>query len=189
GPSGFGSDARAAQHDRGHGNARGGGGGGLWGGGSHGGAAGVAPPSSLPHSFSSRSSPPRVSPRSSSPDSALLTNSYVDTVHPSQDGLGMGRGGRCAFGDGCEGARGAGLAAIDDRAFANCGKLVVAMLCDGLGTEAFYNCTYLKSIKIPSSVTAMGTHSFIGCKELKLVELCDGLQKIGNGAFRSCASL
>ena len=63
---------------------------------------------------------------------------------------------------------------------------------DGLQTivvEAFYKCTSLESITLPSTVTEIGDGAFHGCSDLEEVRLNDGLKKIGDGAFSDCTSL
>jgi len=52
--------------------------------------------------------------------------------------------------------------------------------------EAFYDCTSLESITLPSSVTEIGDEAFSDCTNLSEVILNDGLQKIGIGAFHNC---
>ena len=54
---------------------------------------------------------------------------------------------------------------------------------------AFYNCTLLESITLPSTVTEIGTFAFKDCSNLREVIFNDGLQKIGFGAFNKCTSL
>lgn len=70
---------------------------------------------------------------------------------------------------------------------------------DGVTTiesEAFYGCTALKSIRLPSTLTNLGeTHEgksssvFFGCSSLEAVYLPEGVRSIGDGAFAYCTSL
>jgi len=65
-------------------------------------------------------------------------------------------------------------------------------LCEGLleiGKHAFKECTSLKKITIPSSVTIIQRGAFRGCVKLEEVKLCTGLQEIRERAFKNCRSL
>ena len=91
------------------------------------------------------------------------------------------------------------LSADDDLVFeytgAGCSvpKNVTSVLFnDGLqkiGVLAFYNCTSLESINLPSTVTEIGTSAFRYCSDLHEVIFNNGLQTIGNSAFGNCKSL
>ena len=54
---------------------------------------------------------------------------------------------------------------------------------------AFEDCTSLKSITIPNSVTAIGWGAFKGCTSLKSVTIPDSVTSIGDSAFEGCDSL
>jgi len=58
-----------------------------------------------------------------------------------------------------------------------------------IGDRAFYNCTSLESITVPSTVTEIGYNAFLRCCNLREVTLNDGLQKIRDGSFSKCTSL
>ncbi len=54
---------------------------------------------------------------------------------------------------------------------------------------AFYNCSSLTSVAIPSSVTSIGSSAFEGCSCLTGVEIPSGVISIGDSAFKNCSSL
>ena len=56
---------------------------------------------------------------------------------------------------------------------------------------AFHNCSSLRSVEIPSSVTTIGAHAFDGCSGLKSVTFGENSQltSIGSYAFRGCNGL
>lgn len=54
--------------------------------------------------------------------------------------------------------------------------------------ELFRNCTTLKSITLPSSVTVVGEKTFFNCKNLEEVRAA-GLKEVGNSAFENCIKL
>lgn len=58
-----------------------------------------------------------------------------------------------------------------------------------MGMHAFVECTSLKSVSMPESVTWIGNSAFIGCTGLESVKLPAGLKSIGEKAFYSCTSL
>lgn len=90
---------------------------------------------------------------------------------------------------------------IEGRAFGNCINLKDVDLgnaIESLGTTdwyvsydhqyggAFYNCSSLVRINIPTSLTSIGDNSFDGCKSLREVTLPETIVSIGNGAFYGC---
>ena len=58
-----------------------------------------------------------------------------------------------------------------------------------IGGSAFYNCTGLTSIEIPSSVTSIGNYAFDGCSGLTSVTIGNSVTSIGIGAFYGCSGL
>lgn len=57
-----------------------------------------------------------------------------------------------------------------------------------VGPQAFWNCTSLMSITLPSSVTSISSDAFIRCTSLTTVTLPATLTRIGNWAFCACRS-
>ena len=55
--------------------------------------------------------------------------------------------------------------------------------------SAFRDCTSLKSIEIPSSVTSIGVEAFGSCENLRSIEIPSSVNLIGNSAFKGCTSL
>ena len=54
---------------------------------------------------------------------------------------------------------------------------------------AFYGCSGLTSVEIPSSVTEIEVYAFSGCSGLTSVEIPSSVTKIGKGAFSGCSGL
>ncbi len=55
-----------------------------------------------------------------------------------------------------------------------------------IGTKAFYKCSELTSVEIPSSVTSIGDSAFYDCYNMKSIEIPSGVTSIGSGAFSHC---
>ena len=55
--------------------------------------------------------------------------------------------------------------------------------------RAFYNCSGLKSITIPNSVTSIGNYAFDGCTGLASITIPNSVTSIGQYAFRDCSGL
>ena len=60
---------------------------------------------------------------------------------------------------------------------------------DKLGDDAFYGCSGLTSLTIPSSVTWIGGEAFRGCSGLTSLTIPSGVTWIGYGAFEGCSGL
>ena len=58
-----------------------------------------------------------------------------------------------------------------------------------IGSQAFYDCTYLESVEIPGSVTEIGSYAFNGCTSLASVKIPNGVTYISGDAFKNCTSL
>lgn len=71
-------------------------------------------------------------------------------------------------------------------------SLETIVLPDGLveiGECAFYDCSGLKNIEMPSSIRSIGKNAFKNCAVLETIVLPDGLVNIDSGAFENCFSL
>jgi hypothetical protein len=65
-------------------------------------------------------------------------------------------------------------------------------LCEGLehiDPWAFYNCTSLEGIIVPSNLKGIGEGTCFGCTRNSLVELREGLEEIHERAFSLCKSI
>ena len=60
---------------------------------------------------------------------------------------------------------------------------------DKLGDWAFYGCSGLTSLTLPSGVTSIGNYAFYGCRGLTSMTIPSGVTVIGEGAFRGCSGL
>lgn len=59
----------------------------------------------------------------------------------------------------------------------------------GLVAQAYYYCTNLKSVYVPSNCISIGVEAFKFCASLTDVTLSEGVKDIGNGAFESATSI
>ena len=60
---------------------------------------------------------------------------------------------------------------------------------DNLGDHAFYGCTGLTSLTIPSSVTSIGDYAFYECCGLTSLSIPSSVTSIGYSAFQGCSGL
>ena len=58
-----------------------------------------------------------------------------------------------------------------------------------IGSNAFYKCSGLTSVAIPSSVTSIGSNAFSYCSGLTSVAIPSSVTSIGSLAFSDCPSL
>ena len=58
-----------------------------------------------------------------------------------------------------------------------------------IGDVAFYTCTSLTSIEIPSSVTNIGVGAFVSCSSLTSITIPNSVKSIGDSAFYDCYRL
>lgn len=58
-----------------------------------------------------------------------------------------------------------------------------------IGYKAFYECTSLESITLPSCVKIIDEYAFYNCSSLESITIPDGVTSIGNYAFSNCTSL
>ena len=55
--------------------------------------------------------------------------------------------------------------------------------------HAFYSCSNLKSINIPTNVTDISDYAFSNCGALEIVTISEGVKRIGEGGFNDCMNL
>ena len=86
---------------------------------------------------------------------------------------------------------GNGLRTIPERAFDHCSVLRSVTFGNSVEKimECAFQCTDLREVMIPNSVTTIGDGAFISCASLETLELPSGLTSIGKYAFEDCSSL
>ncbi|MBR3883604.1 MAG: leucine-rich repeat domain-containing protein [Bacteroidaceae bacterium] len=55
--------------------------------------------------------------------------------------------------------------------------------------SAFQNCTNLKNVNLPNSITNIGEWAFANCTNLVSIKLPEGIEEIGEMTFAHCSSL
>lgn len=58
-----------------------------------------------------------------------------------------------------------------------------------IGEEAFAGCSSLESIILPKSITSISSYAFSSCESLKSINIPYGINVISEGAFAGCSSL
>jgi hypothetical protein len=85
-----------------------------------------------------------------------------------------------------------GVNAIDERAFAGCSFLKSVRLPNTLtliGRRAFFNCLLLETVNFPRSLISIEDGAFFNCGSLKAVDLPDTLKSVGERAFSGCLAM
>ena len=77
----------------------------------------------------------------------------------------------------------------DNVLISGCQNTIIPSGIKEISSGAFYGCSDLLSIRIPSSVTGIGKNAFGLCRKLKKVDLPSGLESIEAGIFYECNSL
>ena len=81
---------------------------------------------------------------------------------------------------------------LGDNAFYGCSGLTSLTIPSGvtsIGRAAFESCSGLKSLTIPSGVTSIGNYVFDGCSGLTSLIIPSGVTSIGGWTFRGCSGL
>jgi hypothetical protein len=87
-----------------------------------------------------------------------------------------------------------GLKSVGNYAFSGCSQLMSVLFSTGgtvvsIGTNAFANCSGLRSLTLPAGLKTIGNSAFLNCNGLLSLTLPAGLTTIGNNAFSYCNQL
>ena len=88
--------------------------------------------------------------------------------------------------------KGSAVVGIDNSAFSNCTNLKSIVIPDSvtsIGNEAFYDCDGRTGVVIPNSVTSIGNEAFYDCDGLTSIVIPYSVTSIGSAAFNGCSSL
>lgn len=81
------------------------------------------------------------------------------------------------------------VTSVGDKAFYNCSALTSVTIPSNvlaIGTSAFASCTKLASVTFPYSLVNIGDEAFYRCSELTSVNIPNSVISVGKGAFRNC---
>lgn len=85
-----------------------------------------------------------------------------------------------------------GCAAVPENAFFGCSyirEIYLPSTIQEVGHRAFYGCARLTALTLPDGVTAVGNEALAHCERLQTVDLGEGLTTLGVQAFMRCLSL
>lgn len=68
-------------------------------------------------------------------------------------------------------------------------RIVIDEGVTGVGEYAFYNCTALTEIIVPSTLKRIGDLAFYSCDQLREIIMPDGVESIGENSFKDCSAL
>ena len=81
---------------------------------------------------------------------------------------------------------------IGEYCFAAKTDITEVILCEGIryiDASAFFGCTALTTVQIPSTLVNIGVKAFYSCKSLANISFNEGLVSVGDAAFYDCRSL
>ena len=88
------------------------------------------------------------------------------------------------------------LTALGYGVFRDCSALTAAEFPAGIapvswssGSSMLRNCTSLRSVKLPKTVSSLGNYFFAGCTALERIVLPDSVTEIGSNLFNGCTAL